>query len=258
MKLITETSYDFDLHEGKDKNLYIAGIFSTAEMENNNKRRYGRKILEREVTKVNEKIGKNCLWGELGHPPNPEVNPDKIALKIENLEWKGNNVYGKAKLLDTPMGNIAKTLVKEGSMGISSRGLGTVSEDGYVNEDFNLITYDLVTDPSNKPSWVNGIYEGQEFAPIGDVIKNDPTPDQIKEAQKAYFDYLMSTIDIIDGKLDEGFKKGQKVQVINKDDELYGKNGTVYKVAKGAQTVMFNINGKKSVVSFNDDELKGI
>lgn len=193
LKLITETSYDFSLTEGKDKNLYIAGIFSTAEMENNNKRKYGRKILEREVTKVNEKIGKNCLWGELGHPPNPEVNPDKIALKIENLEWKGNNVYGKAKLLDTPMGQIAKTLVKEGSMGISSRGLGTVAEDGYVNEDFNLITYDLVTDPSNKPSWVNGIYEGQEFSLPG--VKENVKEDKIKEAQAAYFDYLMTTID---------------------------------------------------------------
>jgi hypothetical protein len=195
MKLITETSYDFALTEGKDQSMYIAGIFSTAEMENNNKRKYGRKILEREVNKVQDKIGKNCLWGELGHPPNPEVNPDKIALKIENLEWKGNNVYGKAKLLDTPMGQIAKTLVKEGQMGISSRGLGTVAEDGYVNEDFNLITYDLVTDPSNKPSWVNGIYEGQEFEMI--QAKANPTAEQIKEAQAAYFEYLMKTIDTI-------------------------------------------------------------
>jgi hypothetical protein len=196
MKLITETSYDFALTEGKDKSIYIAGIFSTAEMENNNKRKYGRKILEREVTKVQDKIGKNCLWGELGHPPNPEVNPDKIALKIETLEWKGNNVYGKAKLLDTPMGQIAKTLVKEGSMGISSRGLGTVAEDGYVNEDFNLITYDLVTDPSNKPSWVNGIYEGREFS-IPGVKDTDMNEDKIKEAQAAYFKYLMETIDEI-------------------------------------------------------------
>lgn len=195
LKLITETSYDFDLHEGKDKSLYIAGIFSTAEMENNNKRKYGRSILEREVTKVQDKIGKNCLWGELGHPPNPEVNPDKIALKIENLEWKGNNVYGKAKLLDTPMGQIAKTLVKEGSMGISSRGLGTVGDNGYVNEDFHLITYDLVTDPSNKPSWVNGIYEGKEFTILGNIRDEEVDQKGIKEAQDAYFKYLMSTID---------------------------------------------------------------
>lgn len=201
MKLITECSYDFALTEGKDgKSMYIAGIFSTAEMENNNKRKYGREILEREVGKVQDKIGKNCLWGELGHPPNPEVNPDKIALKIENLDWKGNNVYGKAKLLDTPMGNIAKTLVKEGAMGISSRGLGTVGEDGYVNEDFHLITYDLVTDPSNKPSWVNGIYEGCEFTLPGGISEKDKVDErQIKEAQKVYFDYLLKTIDELFG-----------------------------------------------------------
>ena len=223
MKLITETSYDFSLTEGKDKELFIAGIFSTAEMENNNKRKYGRKILEREVTKVNEKIGKNCLWGELGHPPNPEVNPDKIALKIENLEWKGNNVYGKAKLLDTPMGQIAKTLVKEGSMGISSRGLGTVAEDGYVNEDFNLITYDLVTDPSNKPSWVNGIYEGQEFSLPGVKDKN-MDEDKIKEAQAEYFRYLMDTIDNIS----EAIKKPTFVSAYFSGNTLKMLDGLLY------------------------------
>jgi len=199
-KLITETSYDFELHEDKNsKDMFIVGIFSTAEMENNNKRKYGRKILEREVGKVQEKIGKNCLWGELGHPPNPEVNPDKIALKIENLDWKGNNVYGKAKLIDTPMGQIAKTLVKEGSMGISSRGLGTVAEDGYVNEDFHLITYDLVTDPSNKPSWVNGIYEGTDFRiPGNEMTEEHIKEEQIKEAQKAYAKHIWQVIEQIE------------------------------------------------------------
>jgi hypothetical protein len=94
------------------------------------------------------------------------------------------------------MGNIARTLVKEGKLGISSRGLGTVAEDGYVNEDFNLITWDLVTDPSNKPSWVNGIYEGQEFQMIGTRDK-EVNSDDIKKAQKAYFNYLMETLDEI-------------------------------------------------------------
>jgi hypothetical protein len=203
-KLITETSYDFQLHEDKStKDMYIVGIFSTAEMENNNKRKYGRDILEREIGKVQDKIGKNCLWGELGHPPNPEVNPDKIALKIENLEWKGNNVYGKAKLIDTPMGNIAKTLVKEGSMGISSRGLGTVSESGYVNEDFNLITYDLVTDPSNKGSWMNGIYEGKEFEIKSNSMDNVSTEKSIKEAQKAYAGYIIELLENLSNPINE-------------------------------------------------------
>lgn len=197
-KLITEVSYDFTIDEGKSKDMHIVGIFSTAEAENNNKRRYKKDILEREVDKIKEKVEKKSLWGELGHPPNPEVNPDKIAIKIENLEWKGNNLYGKAKLLDTPMGQIAKTLVKEGSMGISSRGLGTVGDDGYVNEDFNLITYDLVTDPSNKPSWVNGIYEGKEFR-VSDEEEDEEkvTEEDVKNAQKTYFYHLMETLDNI-------------------------------------------------------------
>lgn len=208
MKLITEMSYDFEISEGKDKAMYAVGIFSSAELLNNNKRMYKKDILEREVKKVEEKIEKKCLWGELGHPPNPEVNPDKIALRTTQLEWRGNDLYGKAKILDTPMGQIAKTLVKEGQMGISSRGLGTVGDDGYVNEDFHLITWDLVTDPSNNPSWVNGIYEGQTFALPGmAMLKTSPTEDEIKEAQKAYFRYLMDTIDGIGGTLDEAAKK---------------------------------------------------
>ena len=165
MKLITETSYDFELVESKTKGVNIVGIYSSAELKNNNQRVYKRSLLEREVNKIQEKINNKTLWGELGHPPNPEVNPERIAIRTTMLEWKGNDVYGKSKVLDTPQGSIAKTLIKEGRMGISSRGLGTVAEDGNVNEDFNLITWDLVTDPSNNPSWINGIYEGQEWLP---------------------------------------------------------------------------------------------
>lgn len=199
LKLITETSYDFALHEGKNKSMYISGIFSTAEMKNNNKRRYKRPILEREITKVKGKIENNCLWGELGHPPNPEINPERIAIKIEELDWKGNNVYGRAKILDTPQGKIAKTLVTEGKIGISSRGLGTVNDNGYVNEDFNLLTYDIVCDPSNKGSWMNGIYEGKEF----DIVNNEEElkEQQIKEAQEQYFKKLWQVICDIEKKI---------------------------------------------------------
>jgi hypothetical protein len=175
MKLITETSYNIELSEQKDKSLYVVGIFSTAELENNNKRKYRKNTLDREVKTVMEKIEKKCLWGELGHPPTPEINPDKIAIITEQVEWRGNDLYGRAKILSTPMGSIAKTLVNEGSLGISSRGLGTVAEDGYVNEDYKLITWDLVTDPSNNPSWVNGIYEGKEFD-IPCICKEDKEP----------------------------------------------------------------------------------
>lgn len=199
-KLICETSYDFQLTEdSKSKNMYVVGIFSTAELKNQNERIYGRKVLEREISKLQEKVKKNCSWGELGHPSSAEINPERIALKIEDLEWKGNNVYGKAKLLSTPMGEIAKTLVKEGSMGISSRGLGTVNKNGYVNEDLHLVTYDLVTDPSNKPSWVNGIYEGKEFVIPGyEDTEEELKEQQIKEAQDTYFKHIWQVIESIE------------------------------------------------------------
>lgn len=196
-------SYDFELHEDKkSKDMFAVGIFSSAELKNNNKRIYKKNLLEREVEKVQEKVEKKCLWGELGHPPNPEVNPDKIALRTTQLEWRGNDLYGKAKILDTPMGQIAKTLVKEGQMGISSRGLGTVGDDGYVNEDFHLITWDLVTDPSNNPSWVNGIYEGQTFERPG-IRDTDHTESDIAVAQKAYFQHLMDVIDDLGNQMTE-------------------------------------------------------
>ena len=180
-KLITEMSTDVELHEDKKSdNLYVVGIFSSAEITNKNNRKYPKDVLEREVNRVHEeKIDSQCLWGELGHPPNPEINPDKIAVKVENVEWRGNDLYGKAKILDTPMGNIAKTLVNEGNIGISSRALGTVNDDGYVNDDLKLVTWDLVTDPSNGPSWVNGIYEGQEF-----VIPDSQLPEEAVEKEK--------------------------------------------------------------------------
>lgn len=175
--------------------MFVVGVFSSAENENNNKRRYSKELLERELGKINTKMESRSLWGELGHPPSPEVQPERIAILVEQLQWKGNNVYGRAKVLNTPMGKIAQELVKEGRLGISSRGLGTVGEDGYVNEDYKLITYDLVTDPSNHPSWVNGIYEAETFATP--MIKRDPTPEEIqhiqedetmKAARKKYFD----------------------------------------------------------------------
>jgi len=164
MKLITEMSYDLQLSESKAKGAHIVGVFSSAELKNNNNRVYSKDILEREITKVQGKVDEGTLWGELGHPPNPEINPERISILTSMLEWKNNDVFGRAKILDTPMGQIASTLIKAGKMGISSRGLGTVSEEGYVNEDFNLITWDLVTDPSNNPSWVNGIFEDREWS----------------------------------------------------------------------------------------------
>jgi hypothetical protein len=243
-KLITEMSMDFELFEDKKANeMYAVGIFSSAELVNNNKRIYKKEILEREITKVQDKASKKSLWGELGHPPNPEVNPDKIAILTTQLEWRGNDVYGKAKILDTPMGNIAKTLIKEGRMGISSRGLGTVGDKGYVNEDFNLITWDLVTDPSNSPSWVNGIFEGQEFQIIP-VKKNEISEADIKKAQRYYSDYLKNFLDSMLKEAEEGVIHKVTPATIKELAFIFKK----YKV----------MSSKQDQISFKEDILKWV
>lgn len=194
--LITECSQDLKLDESAGgKDLYITGIFSSFNKRNNNGRVYEEDTMKREVTKIMEKIERKCLWGELGHPPNPEINPDQIAIRVESLEWDGEDLLGKAKILDTPKGQIAKTLVKEGIIGISSRGLGTVSEEGTVNDDYNLLTWDLVTDPSNGPSWVNGIFEGKTWELSGKSVEQqiDETL-LIGEAKDQFYRYILDNI----------------------------------------------------------------
>lgn len=202
--LITECNHDLQINEGSDKNLYVTGIFSSFGDRNNNGRVYEEGTMKREVDKILEKIEKKCLWGELGHPPNPEINPDKIAIRVESLEWDGKDLYGKAKILNTPQGQIAKELVKEGMIGISSRGLGTVAEDGTVNEDYNLLTWDLVTDPSNGPSWVNGIFEGKTWD-LGDKFSGEEEveEDSLTESQakEEYFRHIMESIKEIEKNL---------------------------------------------------------
>ena len=121
-KLITEYSQDFQITEeinekSKEKEMFAVGIFSSAEIENNNKRKYKKDILEREIIKVNEKIEKKCLWGELGHPPNPEVNPDKIALGEKDLSLEESIVWlnDKNKMIDTTwlgMGNASRNIIE--------------------------------------------------------------------------------------------------------------------------------------------------
>lgn len=166
-RLITESSFDIEISEdSKTKDLYVVGIFSSAELKNQNGRMYKKATLEREVGKLTEQIKRRNLFGELNHPPQAEVNLERAAILVEHLQWRGNDLYGKAKVLtNLPMGKIAKSLLDEKcSIGISSRGLGTVNEDGYVNEDdYKLITWDLVGSPSNDPSWLKGMYMAEEF-----------------------------------------------------------------------------------------------
>lgn len=180
MKLITEEIESVEIiTEEKDgiKTLYIQGPFLQAEVTNRNGRNYPISILEREVKRYNDSfIHKGRALGELGHPDGPTVNLDRVSHMITSLHREGTNFIGKAKLLDTPMGNIAKSLLGEGvTLGVSSRGIGSLVERNgikYVGEDFMLATAaDIVADPSAPDAFVQGIMEGKEWVWEGGVLR---------------------------------------------------------------------------------------
>jgi hypothetical protein len=195
LKLITEYEEAVQVNESDDgKYLFIEGVFSSCERENKNGRKYKKETMARECEKLQDQISRKCLYGELNHPASPDINLERAAILVTELKWKGNDLLGKAKVLDTPMGRIAKTLIKEGSVGISSRGLGSVKEDGYVDDkSYRLITWDLVGNPSNHPSWVRGVYEGREW----DAPTDEQQGPTVEEAQEAYKDYLLGMLDDI-------------------------------------------------------------
>jgi hypothetical protein len=188
MRLIAEeiTQVDFlcEEKEGK-KNYFIEGIFLQAELKNRNGRMYPMKTLAREVAKYDENyIQKGRALGELGHPDGPSINLDRVSHKITSLSENGTNFIGRAKLLDTPMGKIAKNLLDEGvKLGVSSRGMGSLvkREDcNMVADDFMLATAaDIVADPSAPDAFVDGIMEGKEWVWDNGILK-EATVAQIK------------------------------------------------------------------------------
>ena len=172
MKLITEQieSVEFLVEEnGSKKNHFIEGIFLQSDIKNRNGRVYPMNVLEKEVQRYSESyISKDRALGELGHPEGPTVNLDRVSHKIVSLQKEGSNFIGKAKILDTPMGKIAKNLIDEGvKLGVSSRGVGSLQEKSgvnYVRDDFMLATAaDIVADPSAPDAFVEGIMEGKEW-----------------------------------------------------------------------------------------------
>ena len=186
MKLITEEIESAKiLVEEKDgkKSMFIEGVFLQGNLKNRNNRMYPVEILEREVQRYTESfISKGRALGELGHPDGPTVNLDRVSHKIVDLHREGTNFIGKAKLLDTPMGVIAKSLLDEGvTLGVSSRGMGSLrdTQEGYkvVGEDFMLATAaDIVADPSAPDAFVNGIMEGVEWIWDAGILKAKSTP----------------------------------------------------------------------------------
>ena len=215
MKLITEQIEPVEiLTEEKDgkKNTYIKGVFLQTEITNRNGRMYKYDAMAKEVSKYNEEfIKRGRALGELGHPDGPTINLDRVSHKIVELMPEGKNFMGKAKLLETPMGKIAKNLLEEGvQLGVSSRGLGSIKREGttqVVADDFILSTAaDIVADPSAPDAFVEGIYEGKEWCLVDGAIKeaqleaikqsldNAPSSQELAERKISAFNSLLRSL----------------------------------------------------------------
>ena len=168
-----------------EKNYFIEGIFMQAEQKNRNGRIYPSTVLVNEVKRYkNEYVQKNRAMGELNHPQGPTVNLDRVSHIIKDLRVEGNDIYGKAKVMDTPMGKIAKNLIDEGAkLGVSSRGMGSLkaNKEGIneVQDDFMLAAVDIVADPSAPDAFVNGIMEGAEWVWDNGILR-EKTIDEYK------------------------------------------------------------------------------
>ena len=198
MKLITEhldnrLEYLSEAKANGEKSATIQGIFMQAEGKNRNGRIYPKAILEKAVSKYSaEQVSKGRAVGELNHPEGPTVNLDKVSHRITELTWDGNNVMGKALILNTPMGQIVKGLMEGGvQLGVSSRGMGSLVRRNGVNmvgEDFILSTIDIVQDPSAPEAFVNGIMEGVDWVWDNGILKAQEIEQyetEIKEAKSA-------------------------------------------------------------------------
>ena len=187
---ITDVKFLSEEKEGK-KNYFIEGIFLQAELKNRNNRMYPLGTLQKEVAKYSENYIQNGrALGELGHPDGPSINLDRVSHKITNLKQEGNNFIGKAKLLETPMGKIAKDLLSEGvKLGVSSRGMGSIRKEencSVVMDDFMLATAaDIVADPSAPDAFVDGIMEGKEWVWDNGILKEAAVSEIKKEIDQA-------------------------------------------------------------------------
>ena len=194
MKLIKEVveKVDYLIEESDDKKtLYISGPFLVSETKNKNNRMYKHDTMKKEVDRQTEEyIKKNRAFGELGHPETPTINLDRVSHMIVGLKENGKHWVGKAKILDTPMGNIARNLIEGGAqLGVSSRGMGSLKNVNGVNivqDDFHLATAaDIVADPSAPGAFVQGIMEGKEWMLVNGVWTELDHSQAVREIRKA-------------------------------------------------------------------------
>lgn len=195
MKLITEINEQVNIineaTESGKKEFFIEGPFLQAEKKNRNGRIYPMSVMEREVNRyVTEYVDKNRAYGELGHPSGPTLNLERVSHMTKSLRKEGSDYIGKAKIIDTPYGNIVKNLMMEGAtLGVSSRGMGSLKEKNGVMEvqdDFWLATAaDIVADPSAPDAFVRGIMEGKEWVWDNGIIKEMNVDNYKKQIKKA-------------------------------------------------------------------------
>lgn len=195
MKLIAEfTDHKLEVlterTEKGAKNHFIEGVFMQSETKNRNGRVYPKSVMEKAVDLyVTEKVNTGRAVGELNHPEGPNINLDKVSHIIEKLDWSNNDVVGKARILETPMGNIVKGLLDGGvRLGVSTRGMGSLEERNgvsFVKDDFILSTVDIVQDPSAPTAFVNGIMEGVEWVWNNGIIQSQVIEKMETEIKKA-------------------------------------------------------------------------
>ena len=197
---------------GKEKEYFIEGIFLQSELKNRNGRMYPESVMDREVTRyIQESVDKNRAYGELGHPDTPSINLHLVSHMITSLRKEGKNYIGRAKILDTPNGNIAKGLLKGGAnLGVSSRALGSLKANNegvqIVQDDFMLSTAaDIVADPSGPNCFVQGIMEHADWIYdastkswiIAEDIRKDIQRSSARNVvlnQAAYFERFLKSI----------------------------------------------------------------
>tara|TARA_Y100001937_G_C7094584_1_gene319507 strand:+ start:403 stop:1044 length:642 start_codon:yes stop_codon:yes gene_type:complete len=192
MKLITEVNEDVELvveNNGDVRDHFIHGVFMQGGVKNKNGRIYPLESLNEAISKYDKDyVQKRRALGELNHPDGPTVNLDKVSHMVESLHPEGNNYIGRAKILNTPMGKIVKGLLDEGtSLGVSSRGMGSLKSKNGVNEvqkDFILSAVDIVADPSAPDAFVNGILEGKEWIWDNGLLKEQQIAQYEKKIKK--------------------------------------------------------------------------
>jgi len=219
------------LNEGKNGPMKVRGVFQRADEENNNKRIYPKELLCREIEKLEESMKNRRLMGELDHPQHDSVKLSNVSHLITKLDVDGNEIIGEAEILDTPMGKVARALIEGGvQIGISSRGMGTLSEgqDGkrYVNEDFRLITWDLVADPSTRGAFPALSESTNLNSMLVEEILNDVLPKVTQE--KVFSTLLRERLDEAKMKRSKKkAKKGRKLDPVGKEDADVNNDGKV-------------------------------